>query len=76
MCNGVAQVDVFVHTYNLTVLSNNWSDERDQVLNVTEYQLLNPTKASVTFQEDFLQARECVLLPHTRVQHVLLMQAT
>jgi hypothetical protein len=53
------QVDVFVHTYNLTVLSNNWSDERDQVLNVTEYQLLSPTEAAVTFQEEFLHRRSC-----------------
>lgn len=47
------QVDVFLHTYNVSSISAARTGEH-AVLNTTEWKLLNPVKATITSQ-DLLQ---------------------
>lgn len=42
--------DIYLHTYNLTTLTNRRSGENLQALNATEWKLLDPDFVSVTSQ--------------------------
>lgn len=54
------QIDIFVHTYDLSVLTSViTAGERGQRLNSSEWRLLKPLAAEITSQEQFLDAYGC-----------------
>ena len=51
--NNDYQITIYLHTYDLKILNNDRSDEKECLLDINEYKLLNPDIYKITNQNDF-----------------------
>ena len=51
--NNGHEYDIYMHTYDLKVLTNKRTHEKDITLNVMDYKLLNPKEIIIDDQDEF-----------------------
>ena len=51
--NNDYEITIYLHTYDLKILTNDRSNEKECLLDVNEYKLLNPNIYKITNQDDF-----------------------